>query len=79
MANEVKKEVPKKETPKKEQQHHAKKEKKQIPEEQFIINFSDLITKVTVTKSTPHGLLGEWAKEYNLENVQVVVKLNEEF
>lgn len=38
------------------------------------IFFSELISKITVTRDTPTGLLADWGKEYDIRNCQVVLK-----
>lgn len=64
---------------KKQKKERVKKEKpaKKV-EEKVSFNFADMISKITVTKNTPHGLLAEWQKEYSIDNCLVIVKLNEE-
>ena len=55
-----------------------KKPKAQKNEEKVDNTFSDLISKITVTKNTPHGFLSDLQEKFGIDNCQVVVKLEDE-
>jgi len=54
-----------------------KKEKKEKKpkEEKTDTTFADLVSKITVTNDTPHGLLKEWQEKFGIDNCYVVPKL----
>ena len=54
------------------------KKPKATKEEKIDNTFSDLISKITVTKNTPHGFLSDWQEKFSIDNCEVIVKLKEE-